>query len=110
MPKLIGSVTSVLLLVVCGYAFGQSKTETSLQKERANLARSTDAVERTRIDIKISELLLVLLTDAARAGDDKLVEQHLSDYSNTIQDAQLTMMKTGKDAHKHPAGFKDLEI
>ena len=36
------------------------------------------------------------MTDAARAGDDKLVEQHLNDYSNTISDAHLTMMKSGK--------------
>src|SRR6185295_6507168 len=104
------TVTEVLLFAVCGFATGQSKTEVSLQKERSNLARESDPVDRTKIQIKIAEFLITLLTDAARSGNDKLVEQHLNDYSNTIQDAQLTMMKTGKDAHKHPAGFKDLEI
>jgi hypothetical protein len=99
-----------LLLSLCAHALGQSKTELSLQKERTNLERTSDPVSRTKIEIKISDLLITLLTDAARAGNDKLVEQHLNDYSNTISDAHLTMMKSGKDAHKHPAGFKDLEI
>jgi hypothetical protein len=110
MRKQFTIALTVLLFTFPGSSFGQSKTEMSLQKERADLARSTNPVERTKINIKISDLLIVLLTDAARAGDDKMVEQNLTDYTNTIQDARLTMVKTGKDAHKHPAGFKELEI
>ena len=103
-------VTIGLFFAVCGIAAAQSKAETSLQKERTNLSKANDPVKRTKIQIKISDLLLTLLADAARNGNDKLAEQYLNDYSNTIADAHLTMMKTGKDAHKHPAGFKDLEI
>jgi len=103
-------VTVGLFFVLCGYAASQSKTEVSLQKERANLNKTSDPVNRTKTQIKISDLLLTLLTAAARAGNDKLAEQYLNEYSETISDAHLTMMKTGKDAHKHPAGFKDLEI
>src|SRR5438045_3725037 len=110
MRKHIRIVTAVLLFALCVHANGQSKTETTLLKEKSNLLRTTDAVARTRISIKISDLLIVLLTTAARTEDDKLVELYLTDYANTIQNAQLTMMKTGRDAHKHPAGFKDLEI
>ena len=101
---------TVLLFSLCSNALAQSKAAVSLQKERAKLERTTDPVSRTKIDIKISEFLITLLTEAGRAGDNKLVEQYLNDYSNTISDAHLTMMKTGKDAHKHPSGFKDLEI
>jgi len=100
----------VLLFTFCGHLLAQSKIEESLKKERTNLERTSDPVGRTKIQIKISELLITLVNDAARAGKDSLVEQLLNDYANTIQDAQLTMMKTGKDAHKHPAGFKELEI
>jgi len=103
-------VTTGLFFALCSYAIAQSKTEVSLQKERTNLNRTNDPVNRTKIEIKISDLLITLMTDAARAGNDKLAEQYLNDYSNTISDAHLTMMKSGKDAHKHPSGFKDLEI
>ena len=110
MQKQFTIALTVLLITFAGFSFGQSKTETSLKKERANLARTTDAVDRTKINIKISDLLLALLTDAAREGDDKLIDQHLNDYANTIQEAHATMVNTRKDAHKHPGGFKDLEI
>ncbi|HLQ78895.1 MAG TPA: hypothetical protein VK210_16170 [Terriglobia bacterium] len=100
----------VLLSTFVGNVTAQSKSEESLQKEQKNLERASDPVSRTKVQIKISELLITLVTDAARAGKDSLVEQRLNDYANTIQDAHLTMMKTGRDAHKHPAGFKDLEI
>lgn len=110
MRKRYKIVTTGLFFALCSYAIAQSKAEVALQKERSNLSRTNDPVNRAKTEIKISDLLLTLLADAARAGNDKLVEQHLNDYSNTISDAHLTLMKSGRDAHKHPEGFKDLEI
>jgi hypothetical protein len=100
----------VLFVALCSYSIAQSKAEEQLRKERLNLTRTTDPVSRTKIQIKISDVLITLMTDAARAGEDKKAEQYLNEYSDTISDAYMTMMKTGKDAHKHPNGFKDLEI
>ena len=110
MRKRYKIVTTVLFIALSSYSIAQSKAEEQLRKERSNLSRTTDPVSHTKIDIKITDLLITLIEDAARAGDDKKVEQYLSDYSNTIADAHLTMMKSGKDAHKHPDGYKDLEI
>ena len=110
MRKRYKIVATVLFIALCSYSTGQSKAEEQLKKQRAELAKTKDPVSRTKIEIKISDLLITLLADAARAGDDKRAEQYLNDYSNTIADAHLTLMKTGKDAHKHPQGFKDLEI
>jgi hypothetical protein len=110
MRKRYKIVATILFVAVCSYSIAQSKAEEQLKKERTDLARTKDPVSRTKINIKISDLLITLMADAARAGNDKQAEQYLSDYSNTISDAHQTMMKTGKDAHKHPEGFKDLEI
>jgi hypothetical protein len=85
-----------LFLAICGSAAAQSKTEVSLQKERTSLSKTNNPVDRTKIQIKISNLLLTLLADAARDGNDKLAEQYLNDYSNTISDAHMTMMKTAR--------------
>src|SRR5438874_11801791 len=101
---------AALLFALGSDVTGQSREENALQKERSNLERTSNAVDRTKIQIKIADLLITLLASAARAGNDPLVEQHLKDYSETIQNAHQAMMKSGKDAHKHPAGFKDLEI
>lgn len=103
-------ITTVLLFTLGGYATAQSKNDDELLKERSSLERKPGPIERTKTDIKIADLLILLMTDAARTGNDKVLDQHLNAYAGTIQDAQKTMMMTGADAHKHPAGFKELEI
>jgi hypothetical protein len=81
-----------------------------LQKERDKLGRLTDPVDRTKTNIAISEILLSLAGDAARSGEPEALEKRLSEYVEAIQDAHQSMVKTGRDAHRKPKGFKDLEI
>ena len=81
-----------------------------LQRERDRLSRLADPVERTKADINISESLLSLAGDAVRSGEPEALEKRLAEYVETIHDAHQTMVKTGRDAHRKPKGFKDLEI
>jgi len=81
-----------------------------LDRERERLKRTTDPVDRTKIDINISEILLSLVTDAVKTGEPEVLGKRLNEYMETIQDAHQTMMKTGRDAHRKPKGFKELEI
>ena len=52
--KIVTILKMALLLLICSHVFAQSKTEVSLQKERANLEKTSDPVSRTKIEIKIS--------------------------------------------------------
>jgi hypothetical protein len=81
-----------------------------LQREKDKLKRLTDPVGRTKTSIKISDILISLSSEAARNGDIEIMDQRLDDYVATIQEAHQTMMKTGRDAHKKSAGYRDLEI
>jgi hypothetical protein len=81
-----------------------------LDRERARLKFVIDPVDRTKSDIAISEILLSLASDAVRSGEPEVLEKRLAEYVDTIQDAHQAMMKTGRDAHRKPKGFKDLEI
>lgn len=81
-----------------------------LDRERARLKAVVDPVDRTKSDIAISEILLSLASDAVRSGEPEVLEKRLAEYVDTIQDAHQAMMKTGRDAHRKPKGFKDLEI
>jgi hypothetical protein len=81
-----------------------------LQRERDKLSRLTDPVDRTKTDITISEILLSLAGDAARSSEPEALEKRMTEYVQTIRDAHQTMVKTGRDAHRKPKGFKDLEI
>jgi len=82
----------------------------ALEREKDKLKRQIDPVDRTKTHIKISEILIALATDAVKSGDLEVMEQRLDEYVETIQGAHETMVKTGRDAHKKPKGFKDLEI
>jgi len=81
-----------------------------LEREREKLKRLTDPIDRTKTDIAISEILLSLASDAVRTGEPEVLEKRLAEYRDTIQDAHQTMVHTGRDAHRKPSGFKDLEI
>jgi len=81
-----------------------------LQKERDKLSRQTDPVDRTKTNIAISDILLSLASDAIKTDEPEVLGKRLLEYVDTIRDAHQTMMKTGRDAHKKPKGFKELEI
>ena len=81
-----------------------------LEREREKLKRTTDPVDRTKTDIDISEILLSLVGDAVRTGEPEVLGRRLGEYVDTIEDAHQAMMKTGRDAHRKPKGFKELEI
>ena len=53
---------------------------------------------------------MTLVSDAVKNGDLERMEQRLDEYVAAIQDAHQSMVKTGRDAHRKPKGFKDLEI
>src|SRR5215467_8158329 len=80
-----------------------------LDKERARLKAEADPIERAKSDITISEILLSLASDAVRSGEPEVMEKRLTEYVDTIQDAHQVLIKTGRDAHKKPKGFKELE-
>ena len=81
-----------------------------LQRERDKLNRTTDPVDRTKTGINISEILLSLAGEAVKTGEPEVLEKRLKEYVEAIQDAHQSMIKTGRDAHRKPNGFKDLEI
>jgi hypothetical protein len=110
MGLVIRSLTLLLVLSLGSRVVQANKQLERLQKERTNLARQTDPVGRTKTQIKISEVLLTLVSDAVQAGDMEAMQKYIGEYRAAIEDAHQTMMKTGRDAHRKPGGFKDLEI
>ncbi|MBI2149744.1 MAG: hypothetical protein HYU27_03960 [Acidobacteria bacterium] len=81
-----------------------------LDKEKDKLKRQNDPVDRAKTGIKISEILLSLVSDAVRRGDLESMESRLDEYVTTIHGAHQSMVKSGRDARRRPKGFKELEI
>ncbi len=88
----------------------QNKQIEQLGKEKLKLQRENDPVGRTKTQIKIADILLVLTGDALRDSDFERMRNYLNEYVAAIQDAHDTMMSSGRDAQKRAGGFKDLEI
>src|SRR5262249_21376420 len=86
------------------------KRTEELQRERERLKREKDPVGHTKIQIAISEILLSFVGDAVKNGDLAEMGKQLEEYRASIHDAYDTIMSTGRDANRHPSGFKDLEL
>ena len=110
----------LLCLTVVGLAacsgraniFSESRDERlrRLDDERARLARTTGPVDRTRVQIRISDLLVSLIGDAVGDGDIERLDQRMMEYRNTVTDARDTILNSGRNAEANSAGFRDLEI
>jgi hypothetical protein len=81
-----------------------------LQKERAKLQKETDPIDRAKIGVKISDILVEDVGDAVRQGNLTEMEMQLTAYAETIETAHRALVDSGRDAVKKPGGFKELEI
>lgn len=81
-----------------------------LENERNRLQRENDPVDRTRTHIRISDVLLALVSHAVQENNTDLMQTRVGEYVETIQEAHEIMTRSGRDAHRSPGGFKDLEI
>jgi hypothetical protein len=109
MKQIKTSLILLLLTVAPGYAVNDDRAK-ELQKERAKLQRETDPVDRAKIGIKISDLLLEDVADAVKAGDISQMQEQLTAYSATIEGAHQTLVESGHNAQKKSGGFRELEI
>ena len=84
--------------------------EQQLQREREKLEKETNPIDRAKIGIRISELLLEDVGDCVREGNFTEMEEQLDEYGETIQTAHQSLIDSGRNAQKKPSGFKELEI
>ena len=91
-------VTIPLALLLVGafatMAFAASDEERAkeLQKERTKLEKETDPVDRAKIAIKISDILVEEVGDSVREGNFTEMETELAAYAKTIEAAHKTLV------------------
>ena len=81
-----------------------------LAEEREALGSARSPVDRTRVQIRISDLMISFMGDAVNDGDMESVEARMAEYRTAVLDARETMMASGRDPAGNAAGFRDLEI
>src|SRR5881396_1404573 len=81
-----------------------------LEKEKEKLKRLSDPVDRTKTEIRIAEILLTFVSDSVNAGDQERLGEGVEEWRAGGEGGHERMARTGRDAHRKPKGFKDLEI
>jgi hypothetical protein len=100
----------ILLLTAAPICAGADNRALELQREREKLEREKDPIDRAKIGIKISDLLLEDVADSLKAGKFEQMETQLSAYTETIEGAHKALVDSGRDAQKKSGGFTNLEI
>lgn len=100
----------ILLLTTSPAWSAREDRALELQKEREKLEKESDLIDRAKIGIKISDLLLENVADSVKAGNFDQMQEHLSAYTATIEGAHQSLVSSGRNAGKKSEGFKDLEI
>ncbi len=113
--RIVASLLLIVSLAACSArpnTFSQPRDERlrRYDQERARLRRTTGAVNCTRIQVTISELVISFMGDAIGDGDLERLERRTAEYREVILNARDTMMNSGRDASRRDAGFRDLEI
>lgn len=76
----------------------------------ARLQRESNPVRKAKIEIRLSRFKLYRAADAFDKGDLEAANKHLEAYVEQVKSAWTTLKGSGRQAHKKPAGFKDLDI
>jgi len=123
MPKF--SATAVILLFPLCLVLGQAVTSSfalaaeklkednrakQLDNEKTKLSRATNPEARAKTQMRIAEILLSYVGEAATAGDLGKMQTYADQYRQAVTDARDTMMKSGLDPHKKSGGYKAVEI
>jgi hypothetical protein len=104
-----------LMLLLTGLAATAAATTEEerakeLQKERTRLQKETDPIDRAKIGVKISDILVEDVGEAVREGNFEEMQLQLTAYAQTIESAHKELLDSGRNAVKKPGGFKELEI
>ncbi len=112
--KRLSTICMIFFTFGCAARLGRLnpnvRTERLLAVENRRLSYMKDPVERTLIYIRIAQLIIDSVQDAAHSDDFERMGSLLTDYSSTIRSAQQMMLHSGRNPAEAPEGFTNLEL
>jgi hypothetical protein len=82
----------------------------TLGQARDLLEQSTKPVERAKAYVQLSDILIRYVHSNIPRSDAGATREWLDQYQEAILSARETMLASGRDAQRHPEGFRELEI
>src|SRR5262245_26874645 len=84
----------------------EDKRLEQLDNETKKLALTTNPENRAKSLMKIAEITLSYVSEAATANDFAKMRSYVEQYRNAVTDARDAMMRSGHDPHKKSGGYK----
>jgi hypothetical protein len=108
LPRLLPvALATIAVVAACGHSAGK---ESALEKEQANYASKTDPVDKAKTLAKLGILEMKEALRQLKAGNDDQALSTVRGYRDQVQKTTQALVTSGRDAVKHPAGFKELQI
>jgi hypothetical protein len=98
------------VIVVSVLAFAAKTNDDTPERLRARISTERDLVQRARLQIRLSDLLLEQMRKQYNEGDDDKAEASLAEMMAACEAAYHDLFATNRDPRSKPAGFKDTEI
>jgi hypothetical protein len=87
----------------------EDKRGKQLENEKRKLS-TTNPANRAKALMRIAEITLSYVIDAANANDFPRMQSYVEQYRQAVTDARDAMMKSGLDPHKKSRGYQTVEI
>ena len=106
------AITVVLISCGCAARLGRldDRRSAKITSETKRLAQIKDPIEKTQHYIRISQLLIDSITDAARENNFEAMTMLLDEYLEVVRSAEEALVSSGHDPTEEPEGFTDLEL
>jgi len=88
----------------------QDRRVQQLENEKRKLAGTSNPESRAKSLMRIAEITLTYVSEAATATDFPKMQMYIEQYRQTVTDARDTMMRSGLDPHKKSGGYRAVEI
>jgi hypothetical protein len=87
----------------------EDKRAKQLQNEKRKLGTTANPANRAKSLMRIAEITLSYMSDAANAKDFTAMQAYVEQYRKAVTDARDTMMMSGLDPYKKSGGYRTVE-
>ena len=91
-------------------AFSSAGAQEELLKMRAEYASKSNPVDRAKVLAKLGSRELAAVRAGLNEGDEESALAVLEQYRNAVRDTTQALSRTGINAARRSAGFKELQI
>jgi hypothetical protein len=88
----------------------EDKRVKQLDNETRKLTRTTNPESRAKSLMKVAEITLSYVSEAANQNDFPKMQSYVEQYRKAVSDARDAMMKSGFDPHRKSGGYRAVEM